>query len=115
MDERVLKWFYDALAAARAIEEFSRGKTFEEYVGDDLLASAIERKFEILGEALNRVRNSNPESLSVVGRWSAIIGFRNLLAHSYDHIEDSVVWGIVCNQIPEFIAELERIPGIDPD
>ena len=38
MDERVLKWFYDALAAARAIEEFSRGKTFEEYVGDDLLA-----------------------------------------------------------------------------
>ena len=39
----------------------------------------------------------------------------SLLAHSYDHIEDSVVWGIVCNQIPEFIAELERIPGIDPD
>ena len=115
MDERVLKWFYDALAAARAIRDFSRQKSFADYCDDDLLASAIERKFEIIGEALNRVRSHDPHALSTIGDWPAIIGFRNLLAHAYDHVEDSVVWGIVVNQLPGFIDELEGIPGLESD
>ena len=113
MDERTLKWFYDVLTASRAIRDFCQGKDFADYCEEDLLASAIERKFEIIGEGLNRVRTHNPEALSAISDWPAIIGFRNLLAHSYDHIEDSVVWGIVINQIPGFIAELEGIPGLE--
>jgi uncharacterized protein with HEPN domain len=49
-----------------------------------------------------------------IGEWPAIIGFRNILAHAYDHIEDAVVWGIVTEQLPRFLQELESIPGIDP-
>jgi len=82
MNERSLKWFYDALGAARAIRSFSRGKGFVDYCEDDLIASAVERKFEIIGEALNRVKRSHPEDLSAIGDWPAIIGFRNLLAHA---------------------------------
>ena len=114
MNEPSLKHFYDALQAARAVRDFTHGRCFEEYCADDLLSSAVEHKFEIIGEALNRVKRKYPEDMASISAWPAIIGFRNVLAHAYDHVEDTVVWGIVTRQIPAFIAELEAIPGLDP-
>ena len=91
MNEPSLKWFYDALIAARAILHFAEVKSFADYCADDLLSSAIERKFEIIGEALNRIKRTHPGDLNSIQEWPAIIGFRNILAHGYDHVEDSVV------------------------
>ena len=115
MNEASLKYFFDALTAARAIQKFSQGKTFEDYCADEMLSSAIERKFEIIGEALNRVKRRYPDDIEAIGDWPGIIGFRNILAHAYDHVEDAVVWGIVTRQIPEFIRELEEIPSLDAE
>ena len=78
-----------------------------------MLASAIERKFEIIGEALVRIRRIDPMALEWINQWPAIIGFRNLLAHAYDHVEPTVVWGIVTARIPGFISDIESIPGMD--
>jgi len=113
MNEESLKHFYDALVAARAIRSFIEGKTFQDYCLDDLLCSGVERKFEIIGEALNRIRRKYPEDMVRVSDWPAIIGFRNILAHGYDHVESSVVWGIATNQLPAFITELEAIPELN--
>lgn len=113
MDETSLKHYYDAREAARAIRDFTTGRTFEDYCANEMLASAVERKFEIIGEALARIRRSKPDDLHVIGEWPAIIGFRNVLSHAYDHIEDTVVWGIVTEQLPRFLEKLDAIPGID--
>jgi len=48
--------------ATAAIFRFIHGKTFEDYEQDELLRSGIERKFEIIGEALNRIRRDDPRS-----------------------------------------------------
>ena len=56
MEANSLKHFYDALNAARAIQNFIADKTFEDYLADELLAAGVERKFEIIGEAFNRIR-----------------------------------------------------------
>ena len=113
MDETSLKYYYDAREAARSIVRFAAGRNYDDYCRDEMLSSAIERKFEIIGEALARIRRKRPEDLSVIGDWPAIIGFRNILAHAYEHIEDSVVWGTVTEQLPRFLEELESIPEIN--
>ncbi|MDI1248235.1 MAG: DUF86 domain-containing protein [Lacunisphaera sp.] len=112
MDEISLKHYYDAREAARAIRNFAPGRSYEEYCTNEMLSSAIERKFEIIGEALARIRRQRPDDLRLIGEWPAIIGFRNILAHAYDHIEDAV-WGIVTEQLLRFIEQLEAIPDLD--
>jgi len=49
-DPRAYLW--DARESAAAILEFVASKTFEDYASDRLLRSAVERQFEIIGEAL---------------------------------------------------------------
>jgi uncharacterized protein with HEPN domain len=53
MKDEILKHLYDINDAALAIKRFIEGKTFDDYRGDALLQSGVERKFEIVGEALN--------------------------------------------------------------
>jgi len=62
MEANSLKHFYDALNAARAIQNFIADKTFEDYLADELLAAGVERKFEIIGEAFNRIRKESSRS-----------------------------------------------------
>jgi uncharacterized protein with HEPN domain len=49
-DPRVFLW--DARKAAETIIIFTRGKRFEDYQADAMLRAAVERQFEIIGEAL---------------------------------------------------------------
>jgi uncharacterized protein with HEPN domain len=58
-DPRTYLW--DALRAAELIKEFSSGRTFTEYESDAMLRSAVERQFEIVGEALNQLSKRAPE------------------------------------------------------
>ena len=56
MDQTSLKHYYNAKEAARAILCFAAGRTYDDYFRDEMLSSAIERKFEIIGESLARIR-----------------------------------------------------------
>jgi uncharacterized protein with HEPN domain len=51
MSERLPKHLDDAAHAAHLALEFVAGRSFDEYRGDDLLRSAVERQVEIVGEA----------------------------------------------------------------
>jgi len=66
MDEQILKHVYDAVQPANKIARFVEGKTFEEYNQDDFLRSAVERQFEMLGEALNRIKKIDPVVMDAI-------------------------------------------------
>jgi uncharacterized protein with HEPN domain len=103
------KLVYDMDRAAALIVRFVSGKRFEDYTGDPLLRSAVERQFEIIGEALNRLKKVDPRLLVRITDAQRIIAFRNVLAHGYDVISDDVVWDIVQNGLPLLCQEIEQI------
>src|SRR5215472_11791876 len=45
-------FLWDARRAAERITRFTAGKTYDDYLDDDMLRAAVERQFEIIGEAL---------------------------------------------------------------
>lgn len=103
------KFLADIREAARQIASFTEGRSFQDYVADAMVRSAVERQFEILGEALNRLSKIDPEAASRVGDHRRIIAFRNVLAHGYDAISNEVVWGVIETQIPKLLGAVEAV------
>jgi uncharacterized protein with HEPN domain len=96
--EQALLW--DICHAADAVAAFARGKTLEDYQGDQLLRAAVERQLTILGEAVVQVSRLSPELAERIPEHGAVIAFRNLLIHGYATIVDEIVWGILSRDLP---------------
>ena len=111
MKDEVLKYLYDIREAALAISRFVSGKTFDDYEQDDLLRSGVERKFEIIGEALNRIRRDNPTLLDKIREHRNIVSFRNILAHGYDSLDNRIVWGLLEEDLGNLLEDVERLIG----
>ena len=86
--------------------------TLEAYQADHKTQAAVERKFEIIGEALNRIRSSDENLLERIRDCRRIISFRNILAHGYDTIEERIVWGIIENDLGNLAHDVERLLSI---
>lgn len=104
----------DVLDAARAIERFRRGLDLDGFRDDELIRAAVERKLGIVGEALNRLSHEDPEFAARIPDISRIIGFRNVLAHGYDVVDDEVVWDAATTDLPALAACVEALlAGLD--
>ncbi len=71
------------------------------YVGDARTQAAVERKFEIVGEALNRLHQTFPEIAERIPRLREVVSFRNLLIHGYAVVIPDRVWDYSQNDLPE--------------
>ena len=109
MKDEILAHLHDILQAGRAIKEFILGRTFEEYAADELFRSAVERKFEVMGEAINRIKRDEPELLSQIRNYRDIISFRNILIHGYDVIDDRIVWGVIEEDLDSLIEDVNGL------
>ena len=99
----------DAVTACELIIEFTKTMEEAEFYVDLKTKAAVEREFEIVGEALNRIKKINADILSEVDNWREIIGFRNVIAHGYDVVEDEIVWDSVNRDIPLLLKQLKKI------
>ncbi len=109
MKDELLAHLHDIREAVFAIKTFIEGKSFGEYLEDDLLKSAVERKFEIVGEALNRIKKLNPDILERIRDHRDIISFRNILIHGYDSIDDRIVWGIMAEDLDRLLEDVNEL------
>lgn len=103
---------HDMHTAAEAIAGFIAGRTLDDYGADLMLRSAVERQFEILGEAMRRAMTADPGLSERLPASRGVIDFRNVIAHEYDVLSAATVWDIACNELPLLAAdvtqELER-------
>ncbi len=106
-DSRAHLW--DAVEACRLIREFAAGVTAEVYSSDHMRRAAVEREIEILGEALNRLRRSDPAVGRQIPDLGKIVGMRNIIAHEYGSVDDLLVWTAATRRIPVLETLLQAI------
>lgn len=75
---------------------------------DDRTYDAVLRNLEIIGEAAKNVPDEIHQHFSFV-EWRKISGFRDIAAHQYFSISDSIAWDIIQNKIPELSAKITQI------
>ena len=105
------KLLWDAQQAVLKIARFTDGKSFDQYLADDLLRSGVERQFEIVGEALKHFSRLDPELSLTLPDLPRIVAFRNLLIHGYATVDDRVVWGVVEANIASLSKDLTKLLG----
>jgi uncharacterized protein with HEPN domain len=116
-DPRCYLW--EALRAAESVQAFVRGKTYEAFIEDDLLRSAVERQLQIIGAALSQLAKVAPQIANNIAELRHIIVFRNILVHGYAAIDYDTVWRLIEDKLPELQANLTMLlraanPSQDP-
>jgi uncharacterized protein with HEPN domain len=109
MPHSIRKLLLDITLASEEIGEFVEGKAFTDFQKDRILQLALEREFEIIGEALARLERLDKDKLSQkIPEYIKIIGFRNLVAHGYDVIDDASLWDFAINLVPELLDKIQN-------
>ena len=110
MTDRIAKYLSDIRLAINLIEQFLAGvENFSTYQSDPKTQSAVERQLGIIGEAVNKIRQEEPDFLA---QTKQIVDFRNRLIHSYDNIDASIVWVIAKKYLPDLKIEIAEKQNI---
>lgn len=109
------KYLWDALCAAELARSFAQGQLFKDYQSNAMLRSAVERQFEIIGEALNQLAKVDQEIASKIPELRRIVAFRNILIHGYASVDDALVWQVLVDRLPELARVLRELLDRDRD
>jgi len=74
-----------------------------------MLRSAVERQFEVIGEAFASLRRADPDLAENIPNLPRIVAFRNVLIHGYATVDDRLVWGVVEGELPRLMAHLTHL------
>ncbi len=108
-------FLWDARRAAELVQQFCSGLTVDGYVADALVRSAVERQLAIVGEALNRLSKTDPETAAEITDVGRIISFRNILVHGYTSVDSFLVWRLVSSNLPVLLVEVDRLLAESPE
>ena len=107
------KLLEDIRLAVEAIQRYTHDKMLKDYLADDQLQASVERKFEIIGEALNHLYRLDSEMVEGIENYHKIIAFRNTLIHGYSAVDNRVVWDIVCTHLPNLQKTIQKLLDSD--
>ena len=109
MQPRSAALLWDLVTAAKRIQSFIAGKTWEDYGSDLLLRSGVERQFEIAGEAMSVLRNLDPEPANRVPNIHKNVGMRNILIHGYAEVNNLTVCRTATENVDDVVAAVEPL------
>jgi uncharacterized protein with HEPN domain len=109
MEREPRAFLWDARNSADAIARFLSGNTFDAYLGDEMLCFAVERQFEIVGEALAQLSKMDRELAARLPDAGSAIGFRNVLIHGYAKVDDAIVWQPATRDFPKLRSAIDAL------
>ena len=86
----------------------TKGKQRADLESDHILALALTRLLEIVGEAANRVSQETQKQYPQIP-WRQIVGLRHRLVHGYDAVDLDILWDIIEQDLPPLIIALDGI------
>ncbi|SMD44270.1 Uncharacterized conserved protein, contains HEPN domain [Aquiflexum balticum DSM 16537] len=108
MEIQTKKLLLDILDSINSIYSYlGKERNFLDYRNNKMLRRAIEREFEIIGEALNKIIKIDGEIK--ISNKSLIVGMRNRVIHGYDKVDDEIVWGAILRHLPTLKREIEEL------
>ncbi|MBF0099346.1 MAG: DUF86 domain-containing protein [Desulfobacterales bacterium] len=108
MKDEIKKLLFDINEAANSIFEYlGEKRDFSEYDKNKMLRRAVEREFEIIGEAMNKILKIDPEFPIKNAR--KIVDLRNLVIHGYDQVDNAIIWGIISRYLPSLRNEISEL------
>lgn len=107
--EEVLAYLQDILDAINDMQScfVDFPNRYDMFEKDIMRICVVERKVEIMGEAVNRIKKVAPDVIIPNAR--AIIDTRNRIIHAYDNVQPEFLWSLVIKHIPELKKDVERI------
>ena len=106
MTKEELKYLVDLQLEIDELEEIiGPVKKFEDFNNNLTKRRAVERVFEIIGEAIGNYKKLNTEN-EITGA-KEIIGLRNVIAHAYDAVDYPKLWSIIIKHIPKLKKEID--------
>ena len=108
MDEEINKYLFDIQESIHSIDMYlGDQRDFGFYQSNKMLRRAIEREFEIIGEAMGRIDNIYPD-INISSK-RQIINMRNRVIHGYDKIDDEIIWGTIVRHLPILKNEINEL------
>ena len=97
----------DILAMIEEIENSTAGFDYDDFIKNRTAYRAVERNFEIIGEAVKRL---SPEFTATYPEiaWQDIAGFRDVLIHEYSGVNVATVWDTLQKDIPPLKVVLQK-------
>jgi uncharacterized protein with HEPN domain len=100
------------LDASREAMGYADGRSRGDLDTDTMLARALVKCIEIVGEAAARTSEETRGQAAAIP-WAQINGMRNRLIHAYFDINLDQVWGTVVDDLPAIARALEAILEAD--
>lgn len=108
-------YLWDIAAAIKDVQGFIQGQTLQTFTRDLLVSTAVERKFEVIGEALKQMEAYFPGSTKALPKVKAAIGMRDRLAHGYFTVDRSILWKALSDELPDLLTAVNRELAPTPD
>lgn len=103
----------DASEHAEAIVRYVNDRTFADYLADDYFRAAVERRLEIVGEALNVAWRMLPRLDAAIPELAQIVATRHRLAHGYDGLSHDIIWTTATEELGDLLGSLQRLLSTD--
>lgn len=103
MQPRSAKLLEDIRDAAAFISEVTAPLGRPGFLSERVVRQAVERNFQIIGEAARRLSASDAETAARLGPVARLVAFRNIIVHGYDTLDQEVVWSVIETNLPELL------------
>ena len=102
------KLLVDVIESINSIDDhLDNERVLDKYLSNKTKRRAVEREIEIIGEAMSKILKINPEIQISYSR--IIVDLRNKVIHSYDSVDDILIWKIVMKDLPILLEETTKL------